>query len=271
MGEIIEGNLHTHTRLCRHARGEPADYCRAARRAGFAYLGFSDHTPLPGDMWKGVRMAMAELPLYLEWLDRARAEFADLRILRGMECEYLPQFRSLLADRLLGELALDYLIGAVHPFPHRGEWCYTLGGVDGGAALRSYADHYIATMEAGLFAFMAHPDMFGHSYLEWDGEAEACSRAMLAAAADLGMPLEINAYGYLKPLVPDPDGLRPPYPWRPFWELAGEYGIQVLVNSDAHDPDQVLGAMARGFALGRECGLEFVDPLSLVKGGGAAG
>jgi histidinol-phosphatase (PHP family) len=77
-------------------------------------------------------------------------------------------------------------------------------------------------MATGLFAFVAHPDLFANAYLAWDAEAEACSRAILAAAADLSVPLEINGYGMRKPEIETREGVRRKYPWRRFWELAGE-------------------------------------------------
>ena len=42
---ITTVNLHTHTRRCKHARGIPADYAKAAEEKGIRVLGMTDHTP----------------------------------------------------------------------------------------------------------------------------------------------------------------------------------------------------------------------------------
>ena len=49
------------------------------------------------------------------------------------------------------------------------------------------------------------------------------------------------------------------YPWLPFWELAADYDIRVIVNSDAHRPKDVRGNMAEAAAIGTRFGLQFAD------------
>jgi len=252
-------NYHTHTWRCHHATGDVADYCEAARAAGMRVLGMSDHTPLPDGRWSGVRMPLEQLDDYLEDIERARAEFPELVILKALECEYIPEFESFYREELLGRRGLDYLVGGAHAFPLGGEWRNMYGQMTSPEALRAYADYLIEGMESGLFAFIAHPDLFGHDYLTWDADAEACSRDILAAAADLAVPLEINGYGMRKRLVEAPDGPRLAYPWEPFWRLAAEYDIRVLGNSDAHRPEDVAANIADGIALAERLGLALAD------------
>ena len=58
------------------------------------------------------------------------------------------------------------------------------------------------------------------------------------------------------PEIETPEGVRLKYPWRRFWELAGEYGVQAVVTSDAHRPVDVGANLAEGRTLAAECGLE---------------
>jgi histidinol-phosphatase (PHP family) len=113
-------------------------------------------------------------------------------------------------------------------------------------------------MQSGLFAFIAHPDLFGVCYPVWDAEAEACSRALLTAAAELKMPLEINGYGLRKPMVEAPDGPRYKYPWLPFWELAAECGVGAVLSSDAHEPENVATGLVETAEIARRYGLAVV-------------
>lgn len=262
--DLITCNLHTHTYRCKHATGAVADYCRAAIERGLTVLGITDHTPLPDNRWLDVRMDFDQLQAYNDEIDAARAAYPELVLLKGMECEYADQYAAYYRDTLLGELGFDFLIGGAHYFPCRGAWTGVYGGTTDAATLRAYADYVIASMDCGLFAFLAHPDLFGNAYLRWDADAVACSRDILQAAEALGMPLEINGYGLRKPTIDTPDGPRRKYPWTPFWEIAAEYDVPVIVNSDAHRPEDIVANMHEGLALADACGLTLADVDGLV-------
>lgn len=255
---MITTNCHTHTCRCKHAQGDVREYCVEAVRQGLETLGFSDHAPLPDGRWHSVRMEMAELEGYCRAVDAARLEFPALTVLKGLECEYVPEFVGVYQDLFLGAHAMDYLVAGAHWYPHRGEWTALYGTPMSGPMLRDYVDYVIASMQSGLFAFVAHPDLFGVAYASWDAEAEACSRALLTAAGDLDMPMEINGYGLRKPMVDGPDGWRYKYPWRPFWELAAECGVSAVLSSDAHEPEHVGVGLRETAALAESCGVEVV-------------
>ena len=258
-------NYHTHTYRCKHATQDVTAYCQSAIENGLHVLGISDHTALPDNRWPHIRMDIDELPDYCAAIETAQEKFSDLVILKGAECEYMPAYHSFFKDSLLGELEFDYLIGAAHFFPVDGEWVGSYGGVTSRKELQAYASYFIESMQTGLFAFMAHPDLFGNSYHRWDQDAIAISRDMFVAAAELGIPLEINGYGLRKPMIDTHDGQRRMYPWIPFWELACEYDVQFIVNSDAHSPDDIIGNMAEATAIGERLGLtpanlSFLEP-----------
>ena len=255
---MINTNYHTHTSRCKHAQGDVREYCLEAVKRGLQTLGFSDHAPLPDGRWASVRMDMAELEGYCRAIDTARQDFPGLSIPKGLECEYVPEWAGLYRDLFLGTHAMDYLVGGAHWYPHRGAWTALYGTPMDGPMLRDYVDYLIAAMQSGLFAFIAHPDLFGVCYPVWDAEAEACSRALLTAAAELKMPLEINGYGLRKPMVEAPDGPRYKYPWLPFWELAAECGVGAVLSSDAHEPENVATGLVETAEIARRYGLAVV-------------
>lgn len=254
-------NLHTHTRRCHHATESVGEYCREAVAAGIEVLGISDHVPLPDGRWPEVRMGSDELQEYLGEITAARADFPQLRILAAMECEWSPTYENFYREVLLGEHKLDYLIGAAHFIPTAADYSSWISAPLASAS--NYARYFIKSMESGLFAFMAHPDLFMAKAASFGPEQIACARDILAAAADLKMPLELNAYGIRKGLVESDDGPRPRYPYRGFWELAQEYDITYLINSDAHKASDVWGNYdeARSFIDGltlREANMSFL-------------
>lgn len=232
-----------------------------------AIVGITDHTPLPDHRWPEIRMHLNELPDYVESIQKARDHHPDLTVLSGMECEYEQDYHAFFEDELLNRHCLDYLIGSVHFYRNSGAWAKVHGGIQKPSHLVAYATQMIATMESGLFAFIAHPDLFGNSYLTWDKNTESCTRDILQAAVSLKMPLEINGYGFRKESVDTPQGRRPMYPWEPFWSIAAEYPIQVVVNSDAHRPEDVLENISDGWNLAKKYSLESFDisPLLSVR------
>jgi histidinol-phosphatase (PHP family) len=252
----ITENFHTHTYRCNHAEGDVEEYALAAGRAGIDTLGISDHTPLP-DGWMGtVRMKMEELEDYIHKIETVRVP--GVRLLKGMECDINPRYFSFYRDELLGRHGFDYLIGALHWYLHEGNWIY-VGNVPSAAHLRSYSSLLREGMESGLFDFIAHPDHFASGRKRWDAEAESCTRDILETARDTGTVLEINGNGFRKAAVEGETGLRPPYPWRPFWDRAREYDIPVICNSDAHRPAEVNASIDSCRKLAEETGLRIVS------------
>jgi len=263
-------NYHTHTYLCRHAEGAAAAYARKALEHNMNILGISDHTPLPGNRWPEVRMAMSELEEYEEQIETARREVPEIIILKGLECEWDPSFHSFLRDEILGQRRFDYLIGAEHYFKYHGEW-HELGKIHTASHLRAYADILIKTMESGLFAFIAHPDGFGSGYDAWDENAASCSRDIIQAAAELDVPLEINGYGFRKTPKETRLGPRLKYPLPEFWELASSYPVRVICNSDAHRPEDVAESIDEAREIAARCNLQVIDEITVKEPVGEPG
>ncbi len=248
-------NYHTHTFRCNHAEGDAEDYAKAAVDRGFRVLGFTDHTPLPDDRWPGIRMPYSELPNYVAAVKEAQRKYPELKILLGMECEWLPEYHEFFTAELLGRYQFDYLVLGSHFFPYGGEYLSSHGMVFKAQYLKAYTEHLIRSMEAGIFAFVAHPDLFGLSYKNWDENTKAAAKDILTAAAELKIPLEINGYGLCNKLIETEKGWRVAYPWFEFWQLAAEYDVEVLVNSDAHHPENIAQGLKEGAGLIENLGL----------------
>ena len=259
MKNPIASNLHTHTYRCNHAEGDVDDYCREAVKAGLDTMGMSDHTALPDDRWLGVRMPYVDLPAYMDSITRAQEKYPKLRVLRAAECEFDECYVEYFRDELLGKYKCDYLIGAVHFFPHQGEWVSPFMDLKDSKTMRDFTDYFIKSMASGLFAFMAHPDNFGASMPIFDDEAKACTRALCEAAVDLNVIWEVNGYGFRKAPVETPTGTRPPYPLEDFWNIVSDYPIRVVANSDAHRPVDVAANIDDALDLAQRYGLRVVD------------
>jgi histidinol-phosphatase (PHP family) len=263
--------LHTHTYRCGHADGDVADYVQHAKSASIAVLGMSDHLPFPDGRWSNVRMHWDLVEDYCAAVHRAAADTQDMGVLLGFEVEWDPALASWYEDELLGRLGAVYLIGAGHYRPDgsswAGDWPSAYQRLDEPAACGRYTAYMLDMMERAPIDFIAHADLIGCSYdgKAWDANAEGHARAICSAAADKGIPLEMNAYGLRKPWCLDESGeQRPRYPWFPFWEIAAEYGCTIVRSSDAHRPQDVahgydeLGIWADKLGL-QDARFDFVD------------
>ena len=246
-------NFHTHTHLCNHAKGVPLDYARQALKEGCTALGFSDHCPYPEsffDIWPHIRMAQKDVQIYLDEIQAAREEM-PFPVLTGFECEWDSAVASWYTDGLKGQYKADFLVYGPHWVTDGSTHIYVRNITDA-KVLNKYVDQLIDGMATGIFSFVAHPDLFlcAPSFTEWDEQTKACSKAIIDAAKDLKLPLEINGLGMSRPASDTRRGMRYAYPYVEFWELAADAGIPVFCNSDAHDPNDVLfnAWKARDFA-----------------------
>lgn len=257
-------DYHTHTFRCKHARGDVEDYAKIAVSNRYEVLGISDHTPLPDSRYQASRMEMDDLEGYVEVFHRAQKTYPQLKMLLGLECEYLKDYHGFYKDEILGRYGMDYLILGQHFFRSRGEMFFIYQGPGGKEELKAYADYLVKGMESGLFAFVAHPDVFGVFYELWDEETKACSRYIIEAAQALKIPLEINGYGFRKGERAYKNVTRYQYPLTPFWEMVSHYDVEVVINADAHKPEDV-AFQPEAWDLAQRFGLKIAD-LSHLEG-----
>lgn len=232
----IKTNYHTHTYRCKHASGDAIDYAAAAAESDIKILGITEHTPLPDGRWNNVRMDMDQLDSYEQAIDKAGLAHKQVTVLKGMECDWVPEFRNFYIEEFREKRNFCYLIGSVHWFRSSGGWVFSYSP-DAFGKTGDYADFVIEMIESETFDFIGHPDLFGLFTKKWNNEANAASRAICEAAKSYKIPLEINGYGFRKPMIDTNEGKRFGYPVEKFWEIASDYGIEVVCNSDAHRPE----------------------------------
>jgi histidinol-phosphatase (PHP family) len=246
----MPADYHMHTPLCHHAAGAPAEYAAAAVARGLHEIGFADHNPMP-EQFDDWRMAIGDLPRYLEMVQEAREMHPALTIRIGLECDYIPGQETWI-EHLAARAEWDYFIGSVH---------YIAPGwaVDNPEFIGRFSDRpveeiwgvywkaYEQCIRSGLFDFVAHPDLvkkFGHKPA---GDLRRYYEPSIVALAEKNVAVEINTAGLRKPV-------GELYPSREFLEMSRAAGVPLLINSDAHSPEEVGANFAEAIALAKEVG-----------------
>ncbi len=233
-------DYHTHTPLCHHAEGEPEAFVEKALALGMDAYGIADHAPAPPDRepFDDWRMSCADLPSYFQWIDRARAAArgTGLRILAGLECDWLPGIAPWI-EKLRGEYDWDYLIGSVH-------YLGSLGSVDDalyenkcltGSVESDWEAYWRAIrdmIESGLFDIVGHIDLVKIWNRRPDGDLMRYYAPALDALEGSGQIVELNTAGWHKTCARQ-------YPDDALLAELLRRRIPVAVDSDAHRPDHL--------------------------------
>ena len=236
-----KANYHTHTPRCKHAEGPDEAYVQAAIQAGFTSLGFADHTPWPyqSDYVSGIRMTVSQLPDYVSCLRELKEKYrGQIKLRIGLECEYFPRYMNWLKEAKEA-YGLDYLIFGAHFIGSDEDSPYTGSACVDDQVLSSYTDTCIEGMNSGMYAYLAHPDLFMRRRENFDQASRTAARAICECALANKLPLEYNLNAHVIK-----DWERGGFPRREFWEVAAQMGNQVIIGYDAHQPSLLLNWQA---------------------------
>ncbi|MEC7841749.1 MAG: histidinol-phosphatase [Candidatus Latescibacterota bacterium] len=238
LAEPILYEMHMHTPLCKHARGEPEDYAAAARGRGLKGIVVTCHNPTNDGWSPGVRMSVAEFEDYLAMVERARTTWSgrvDVRL--GIESDYVPGMEPWL-EKLHDMAEFHHVLGSVHPHLRDYQERYFDGEIR--TFQRTYFEHLAMAAETGLFDTIAHPDLvknvvpFAKNLTPaWNPEQEMdVIRPCLDRIAAMGTAMELNTSGLGKPVAEM-------NPARSILQEMHRRGIPVVIGADAHDPHRV--------------------------------
>ena len=266
-------NYHSHTPRCQHAVGSEEAYVRQAISSGFEILGFADHSawPYKSDFVANMRMHIRELDGYVDTVRSLKEKYAGkIHIHLGMECEAFEEFYPWLRQ-IREEKGFDYFILGNHYDTSDERGGQYFGACTTPESARRYLETTVSGMESGLFAYLAHPDLFLNRYPHFDREARAVSLELCRAAKALNMPLEYNLLGRRRNPGAKARGCVG-YTSREFWEVAAEVGNRAIIGVDAHAPaDLDCADVYRQVRKElHQMGIEVLEVLDEVEGGSGA-
>ncbi|MDR0683702.1 MAG: histidinol-phosphatase [Spirochaetaceae bacterium] len=244
--------LHTHTSFC-DGNGTVEDFCAAAYKKKFVSLGFSAHAPVTKKTGLKTDWHLSD-----ECFDQYRMTVRDARnrwhgkldIYLGLEVDYIDGLVSA-SDFDCGEFDLDYLIGSVHYItPSRcvddsPDQFEKLLNEDFGGDGMALADRYWDCMERmiykGGFDIIAHADIVKKNNKDdkWfsttDDHYIKRLERIACVIAESGLVTEVNTGGLNRGVTVEP------YPSPHLLRLLQKKGVPVMINADAHRPEDLGG------------------------------
>ena len=247
---MIRYNFHTHSHFD-DGHESLESYVLSAIDKGLAAFGFSAHAPLP--LQTAWALPAKDFPEYVAEAKKLKEQYKDLiKLYLGLEIDYIPGVSEDFKGWIQGT-PLDYCLGSVHlvkPGPGNAIWFIDgpaegyFKGVDevfGGdirQAVTSFYEQSIAMVMTQPLNIIGHLDkvkMHNKEQLFSTSEPwyQALVDRLLKAIQEKGVIVELNTRGIYsgksKEYFPSPVILEKCLHW----------DIPVMVNTDAHHPDQV--------------------------------
>lgn len=232
----------------------------AAKAAGAAEFGISDHLVsgpraffLESRTWSMGGYNLLDSYVTDALAVKAELDSPEFRVRIGLETDYFPETVDAV-NRRLAQLPLDYVIGAVHfagDFPidaSAGYW-RRLSPVEQSAVWHEYVRRMSACAEKLQCNWLAHLDLAKIYCVAPPAECLTALKALLKRCGELGLCIEINTAGCDKPCGEQ-------YPSRELLETAVESGVGILVNADAHKPEQIVRHFGQAYALLDDLGVK---------------
>lgn len=249
MKTLLPADTHTHTRLCRHAGGDPIDYARAAAARGIPEIACTDHIYFPNDPHPSIRMKKEEFAEYLA-LVREAQQVGLCTVLLGIEADYQRDLVHGHVQSVLDSADFDLVLGSLHTGPFwdlaPGDSAATPGFVE--QMNRTYYLRMAELARTGLYDVCSHFDIVKRCGVRAPAPllAEIVPPALDAVAA-AGMAIEINTSGF-------DHGAAEAYPAPQILAWMKERGIPITFGSDSHDPAQIGRHFEEALALARAAG-----------------
>lgn len=244
-------NFHSHS-FFSDGKASPEDFIKSAISRRFPAYGFTCHSPVPFS--SGWNMDADKLPDYLRELKRIRLEYMDIiEVYAGLELDYIDGVPHL-PVRGLKEMGCDYILGSVHYIDQYPDGSYFSFDGKPDIFFKAIDIIYHNDFRKAITGYYEKtrmmidkdcPDIIGHMdkikmhntvkpYVnEEDGWYRRQVEETLDLIAEKGCIMEVNSRGLYKHNPP----LLYPAPW--VIQRAYVRNIPVMINSDAHHPDEI--------------------------------
>ena len=244
-------NFHSHS-LFSDGKAAPEEFIKSAISKKFPAYGYSCHSPVPfPTKWN---MDAGKLQEYLGEIGRIRLAYKDkIEVYAGLELDYINGLPHLPVS-VLKKMGFDYILGSVHfidRYPDGSHFCFDskpdifFQGIEiiyNNDFRKAISGYYEKTR---MMIDKDCPDIIGHmdkikmhnTVKPYFDEEEEWYRKQVGETLDLiaekGCIMEVSSRGLYKH--------NPPLLYPSAWVIKQAYlrKIPVMLNSDAHHPDEI--------------------------------
>jgi histidinol-phosphatase (PHP family) len=246
---MIRSSYHTHSNFS-DGKAPPEEYIIKAIERGFSSLGFSEHGPTKYEKHWEIKKDRVEE--YRSEILRLKNKYiGKIEIYCGMELDYFPGIE----DDAFSKYGLDYVIGSIHYFPGPDGEIY---GVDCKFEefKKTIYDFFKGDVKSMVKEFYSRlgsmvrqfkPEMIGHFDLikinnpdesifsEKESWYKDAVMEVLETMSEHGTMFDLNTGGITRGY------LKEPYPSAWILREGAKKKIPVVLNSDAHIPENIDG------------------------------
>lgn len=263
----ILANYHTHNHYC-DGKEAPEVYVKKAIELHFQTLGFSSHAPVPFE--NDYNLPIEKLDDYCAEIEHLKQKYCgQIDLFLALEADYIPNKTHDFAF-FRDKCKLDYIIGSIHLVanPNTGELWF----IDGGKQEKwdkGLEEVFGGNIKAGVTAFYHQtnqmlekqkPEIIGHfDKIKMHNKNRFFSQEnlwyqnlileSLQVIKEKNTVLEINTRGLYKGRF---DEL---FPGISILQKANEMGIPLMLNTDAHHPDELLGFFHEALSMIKKAGI----------------
>lgn len=255
MNKVKKTNYHTHSHYC-DGKDVPEKYIKKAIREGFYALGFSSHAPVPFE--NNFAIEVERLQEYRDEIRGLAENYKyDIRIFLSLEIDFVTGVTKDFAA-FQKELGLDYIIGSVHLVRNTDpdnlwfidgprveifdEGLKRIFDGDSKKAVKAYYYQINEMLESQPVDVIGHMDKIKmHNKARYFNQNEKWYRHLVQETLELiketDTITEVNTRGLYKG---HSDEL---FPGNWILKELKERDIPIMLNTDAHKPDDLIGYM----------------------------
>lgn len=262
---MISQNYHTHTHFC-DGKQAPEEYLKRASELGFSALGFSAHAEVPFENEWSIKPNKTKD--YTSAINTLKHNSLGVEVLLGLEADFIPGVTTDF-DIIREKHNLDYIIGSVHlvrkgnpldlwfidgPSDGYDKGLNELFDGDIKAGVKAFFDQSNEMITTQKFEIIGHLDKIkmnnkNRFFNETDSWFRNLIKETLVLIKEKGIIVELNTRGLYKgrskTFFPD------------IWTIqqCKDLKIPVIVNSDAHHSDDLIGFFAEAEIALKEIGI----------------
>ncbi len=223
-------DYHIHTSLS-DGKGKHEKFAEKAAEKNIDEIGFSDHFSIVDTKWN---TSEKDIPFMKEKIEELKNNnHSPVAVKFGAEIDYIPG-KEREIENLINSLPLDYVIGSVHFI---GDWNFDTSpkqfkGKNIEELYKKYFNLLTEAVKTGFYDILGHADLIKKFDHRLDYTPVEMYRQVIQTAKAYDVVIELNTNGRNKPC-------KEFYPDNSFMKMCYESDIPVMINSDAHTPNQV--------------------------------